>query len=83
MLVSCLVYYMNLKMKATCSSETLADFQQTMWCYIQEELVITTAVRTSNLVWPVFICIKDKAIHITGHGGPYGSETRTFSKTIG
>jgi hypothetical protein len=35
-LVSCSAYYSTLKMEATCSSETSADFQRTTWRYIQE-----------------------------------------------
>jgi hypothetical protein len=35
-LVSCLAY-LTLKMEVICSSETLVDFQQTTWRYIQDE----------------------------------------------
>jgi hypothetical protein len=35
-LVSCLAYSVNVKMKATCSCETLADFQTTTRRYIPE-----------------------------------------------
>jgi hypothetical protein len=49
MLVSCLAYSSTLKMEATCSYETLVDFQWTTWHYIPEALFITTAVRTSNI----------------------------------
>jgi hypothetical protein len=31
MLISCLAYSLILKWQATCSSETLVDFQQTTW----------------------------------------------------
>jgi hypothetical protein len=41
-LVSCLAYSLALKMGATHSSETPADFQQTTQCYIPED---STAVR--------------------------------------
>jgi hypothetical protein len=37
LLVSCLAYSPNLKMEATCSSETSVDFQRTTRHYIPEE----------------------------------------------
>jgi hypothetical protein len=37
MLVSCLAYSSNLRMKATCSSKTSADFQRTTRRYIPED----------------------------------------------
>jgi hypothetical protein len=40
MLVSCLAYSLNLKMKLTCSSETLVDFQWTTWNYISENKTV-------------------------------------------
>jgi hypothetical protein len=46
MLVSCLAYSMTLKMEATCSSETLVDFQMTMWHCISED---------RTLVWGLFV----------------------------
>jgi hypothetical protein len=36
-LVSCLTYSLTLKIEATCSSETMIDFQQTTWCYTLED----------------------------------------------
>jgi hypothetical protein len=43
----CLAYSSNLKMEATYSLETLADFQRNK-CHYVPELFIITAVRTSN-----------------------------------
>jgi hypothetical protein len=40
MLVSCLAYSSTLKMEATCSSETLADFQWTTRCYIPDDIIL-------------------------------------------
>jgi hypothetical protein len=37
MLVSCLAYFSNLKMEATCSSETSVDFQRTTRRYVPED----------------------------------------------
>jgi hypothetical protein len=34
MLVSRLAYSLTLKLEATCSSETSADFQLTTWCFV-------------------------------------------------
>jgi hypothetical protein len=42
MLFSCLAYSSILKMKATCSSETLADFQRTTRRYIPEDVTLST-----------------------------------------
>jgi hypothetical protein len=38
MLISCFAYPSTLMMEATCSSETLVDFQQTTWRYIPEDI---------------------------------------------
>jgi hypothetical protein len=40
MLVSCLVYYSTLKMKVTCFSEMLDDFQRTRRTYIPKDRTI-------------------------------------------
>jgi hypothetical protein len=40
MLVSCLASSSTLKIEAICSSETSADFQQTIWPYIPEDLTL-------------------------------------------
>jgi hypothetical protein len=49
MLVFCLAYSLNLKMEATCSSETLADFQGTTWRYIPEYgTLLNTYIRKRN-----------------------------------
>jgi hypothetical protein len=37
MLVSCVAYCLILKMKPTCCSEKSVGFQQTTWCYIQDD----------------------------------------------
>jgi hypothetical protein len=48
-LVSCLAYSLTLKMEVTCSSETLVDFGLHGIISWKIGLLITTAVRTSNL----------------------------------
>jgi hypothetical protein len=40
LLVSCRAYSLTLKMKATCSSQILDDFQWTIWCYILEDRTV-------------------------------------------
>jgi hypothetical protein len=40
MLVSCLAYYLTLKMDTICSSKSLVDFHQTMWHYIPDERAV-------------------------------------------
>jgi ABC-type uncharacterized transport system auxiliary subunit len=48
-LVSCLDYSPNVKLKASCSSETSVDFQRTTRHYSPEiKIFTTTAMRTSN-----------------------------------
>jgi hypothetical protein len=37
MLVSCLAYFSTLKMKATSSTKTLVDFEETTWHFIPED----------------------------------------------
>jgi hypothetical protein len=39
-LVSCLAYFTYMKMKATCSSEKLVDFQRTIHRYIPEDRIL-------------------------------------------
>jgi hypothetical protein len=39
-LVSCLAYYLTLKMEATCSSETSVDFQRTTLHYIPKNIIL-------------------------------------------
>jgi hypothetical protein len=41
-LVSCSTYFSNLKMEATCSSETSVDSQRTTWRYIPENGTLQT-----------------------------------------
>jgi hypothetical protein len=36
-LVSCLAYYLTLRMEVTCSSKMLVDFQLTTWCSVPED----------------------------------------------
>jgi hypothetical protein len=51
-LVSCLAYSSAPKMRQTCSSETLVDFQWATQHYIAEgSSLITSAVRTSDLLF--------------------------------
>jgi hypothetical protein len=40
MLDTYLAYASTLKMEATCSSETLLDFQQAIWRYIPEDITL-------------------------------------------
>jgi hypothetical protein len=40
MLVSCMAYFLTLKMEAICSSKTLVDSQQTAQCYVPEDRVL-------------------------------------------
>jgi hypothetical protein len=49
MLLSCLAYFYDLKMEATCSSETSVNFQQT-WHYITEDRTISQNVE----IFPTF-----------------------------
>jgi uncharacterized lipoprotein YajG len=41
LLVSCQAYSLTQKMKPTCSSQTLDDFQWTKWRYILEDKTLT------------------------------------------
>jgi hypothetical protein len=51
-LVSCLAYFLTMKMEVPCSSKMLADLQQITWRYIPEDKVfLTMAARTLNPTW--------------------------------
>jgi hypothetical protein len=43
MRIACFAYPSNLKIEATCSSETPADFQWTIWGYIPEDRTLHNA----------------------------------------
>jgi hypothetical protein len=49
MLVSCLAYSSTLKMKVTCSSEMLVDFQQTTRRYISKSIINVKYRNTQNI----------------------------------
>jgi hypothetical protein len=49
MLISCLAYFLTLKMEATCSPKMSVAFQQTTWHYIPEDRTLHDHwMRTSN-----------------------------------
>jgi hypothetical protein len=54
LLVSFLVYSLNMKMEVTCSLKMSVDFQITTWyCILEKKVVITTALSASNLTLKV------------------------------
>jgi hypothetical protein len=48
MFVTCLVYSSTLRMEATCTSETSADFQWATWHYISEDRTLQEQSLTKN-----------------------------------
>jgi hypothetical protein len=50
-LVSCLGYFLTLKMEAICSSETSVDFQRTTQCYIPQCSTLLINVSWNEQHW--------------------------------
>jgi hypothetical protein len=53
-LISSLAYSLTLKMKATCSSKTLVDFQRTTRCYSPEDKAHQKYSQNSSSFWMIF-----------------------------